>query len=178
MFHFYNLNRYVSKYLENFEVSGRGIVMRWRPDFIMENTTLFHELINGCIYFLKHVDIKTICTFGTWRLPDVMRISHCHNNIELPNGFKYVQVSCCHEKQRGILWDGFWMTTKHIVDSLDGRENEDAVISKSAGRSESRVCTTFISKANLTIIYPRNHDGNLIYGPDVGYKKVACNTTL
>jgi hypothetical protein len=177
MFHYYNLNRYVRKYLDNFEVSERAIVLRWRPDFIAENITAFHEVINGCIHYLRHIDMGVICTFGTSRLTQVTSNAKCHKNIESTNGLNFLQVSCCHREHRGIVWDGFWMTTKFVVDSLDGSRNRDAVISYEFGRSESRVCNTFVMEANLTIIYPKNRVGEVICGPEIGYKKVTCGTS-
>ena len=41
-------------------------------------------------------------------------------------------------------------------------------------RSEHRVCDTFVSYGNLSIVYPMQSDMNFISANDISFEKVRC----
>ena len=80
-------------------------------------------------------------------------------------------ATCCHPEGRGILSDWAFLTTKRVLDAMDGHA---APLEVFAGedRAEHRLCETLLARGGgRSLVWPRSADAAAAH---LGLTSVRC----
>lgn len=171
LFHIYNLNRRADALLRGAglpEAPGDALVVRWRTDTTVADRGALGVFLTDCARLLPDVP-GGVCILPTGKTKLIP--PRCLDRRTSPGGVDYETATCCHPEGRGILSDWAFLTTKRVLDAMDGHA---APLQVFAGedRAEHRLCETLLARGGgRSLVWPRSADAAAAH---VGLTSVRC----